>query len=138
MDENHRTVGGSPMANIKTMIAPRATQRLHHHKMHIALCLVATILMAAVLTFLPATTPTQWIICIIACCCPLGIAFAPVPMSVISFAVVLLLMFTPGISLSDAGSIIHMLTPLAIGTLAYSTPTQWSIWGLVTSIVTLR
>ena len=77
------------------------------------------------------------IICIIACCCPLGIAFAPVPMSVISFAVVLLLMFTPGISLSDAGSIIHMLTPLAIGTLAYSTPTQWSIWGLVTSIVTL-
>ncbi|MFR4831890.1 MAG: hypothetical protein ACLUA4_03970 [Bifidobacterium sp.] len=30
-----------------------------------------------------------------------------------------------------------MLTPLAIGTLAYSTPTQWSIWGLVTSIVTL-
>ncbi len=137
MDENHRTVGGSPMANIKTMIAPRATQRLHHHKMHIALCLVATILMAAVLTFLPATTPTQWIICIIACCCPLGIAFAPVPMSVISFAVVLLLMFTPGISLSDAGSIIHMLTPLAIGTLAYSTPTQWSIWGLVTSIVTL-
>ena len=67
MDENHRTVGGSPMANIKTMIAPRATQRLHHHKMHIALCLVATILMAAVLTFLPATTPTQWIICIIAC-----------------------------------------------------------------------
>lgn len=58
--------------------------------------LVATILMAAVLTFLPATTPTQWIICIIACCCPLGIAFAPVPMSVISFAVVLLLMFTPG------------------------------------------
>lgn len=22
MDENHRTVGGSPMANIKTMIAP--------------------------------------------------------------------------------------------------------------------
>lgn len=137
MDENHRTVGGSPMANIKTMIAPRTTQRLHHHKMHIALCLVATILMAAVLTFLPATTPTQWIICIIACCCPLGIAFAPVPMSVISFAVVLLLMFTPGISLSDAGSIIHMLTPLAIGTLAYSTPTQWSVWGLVTSIVTL-
>ena len=129
MDENHRTVGGSPMANIKTMIAPRTTQRLHHHKMHIALCLVATILMAAVLTFLPATTPTQWIICIIACCCPLGIAFAPVPMSVISFAVVLLLMFTPGISLSDAGSIIHMLTPLAIGTLAYSTPTQWSVWG---------
>ena len=48
MDENHRTVGGSPMANIKTMIAPRTTQRLHHHKMHIALCLVATILMAAV------------------------------------------------------------------------------------------
>ncbi len=137
MDENHRTVGSSPMANIKTMIVTTAEQRLHHHKMHIALCLVATILMAAVLTFLPATTPAQWIICIIACCCPLGIAFAPVPMSVISFVVVLLLMFTPGISLSDAGSIIHMLTPLAIGTLAYSTPTQWSIWGLVASIVTL-
>lgn len=137
MDENHRTVGGSSMANIKTMIVPRAMQRLHHHKMHIALCIVTTILMVAVLAFLPATTPAQWIICIIACCCPLGIAFAPVPMSVISFAIVLLLMFTPGISLSDAGSIIHMLTPLAIGTLAYSTPTQWSIWGLVTSIVTL-
>ena len=67
MDENHRTVDSSPMANIKTMIVPRATQRLHHHKMHIALCLVTTILMAAVLTFLPATTPAQWIICIIAC-----------------------------------------------------------------------
>ena len=136
MDENHRTVGGSPMANIKTIVTT-ATQRLHHHKMHIALCLVTTILMAAVLTFFPATTPARWIICIIACCCPLGIAFAPVPMSVISFAVVLLLMFTPGISLSDAGSIIHMLTPLAIGTLAYSTPTRWSIWSLVVSIITL-
>ena len=137
MDQNHRTVGGSPMANIKAIVVTTATQRLHHHKMHIALCLVTTILMVAVLAFLPATTPAQWIICIIACCCPLGIAFAPVPMSVISFAVVLLLMFTPGISLSDAGSIIHMLTPLAIGTLAYSTPTRWSIWSLVASIITL-
>lgn len=130
MDENHRTV-------ISNTIATVIPQRLRHHKLHVALCLVTTILMIAVLAFFPAQTPMQWMACVIACCCPLGIAFAPVPMSVISFAVVLLLMFTPGISLSDAGSIIHMLTPLAIGTLAYSTPTQWSIWGLVTSIVTL-
>ena len=130
MDENHRTV----ISNTITTVIP---QRLRHHKLHVALCLVTTILMIAVLAFFPAKTPVQWVACIIACCCPLGIAFAPVPMSIVSFAVVLLLMFTPGISLSDAGSIIHMLTPLAIGTLAYSTPTRWSIWSLVASIVTL-
>lgn len=130
MDENHRTV----ISNTITTVIP---QRLRHHKLHVALCLVTTILMIAVLAFFPAKTPVQWVACIIACCCPLGIAFAPVPMSIFSFAVVLLLMFTPGISLSDAGSIIHMLTPLAIGTLAYSTPTRWSIWSLVASIITL-
>ena len=130
MDENHRTV----ISNTITTVIP---QRLRHHKLHVALCLVTTILMIAVLAFFPAKTPVQWVACIIACCCPLGIAFAPVPMSIVSFAVVLLLMFTPGISLSDAGSIIHMLTPLAIGTLAYSTPTRWSIWSLVASIITL-
>lgn len=130
MDENHRTV----ISNTISTIIP---QRLRHHKLHVALCLVTTILMIAVLAFFPAKTPVQWMACVIACCCPLGIALAPVPMSVISFAVVLLLMFTPGISLSDAGSIIHMLTPLAIGTLAYSTPTRWSIWSLVASIITL-
>ncbi|MCF2561590.1 hypothetical protein I6E06_03755 [Bifidobacterium boum] len=130
MDENHRTV----ISNTISTIIP---QRLRHHKLHVALCLVTTILMIAVLAFFPAKTPVQWMACVIACCCPLGIALAPVPMSVISFAVVLLLIFTPGISLSDAGSIIHMLTPLAIGTLAYSTPTRWSIWSLVASIITL-
>lgn len=130
MDENHRTVISSTISTI-------IPQRLRHHKLHVALCLVTTILMIAVLAFFPAKTPVQWMACVIACCCPLGIALAPVPMSVISFAVVLLLIFTPGISLSDAGSIIHMLTPLAIGTLAYSTPTRWSIWSLVASIITL-
>lgn len=137
MDKNHRTVSGSSIANLKTAIMTTAVQRLHHHKLHIALCLVTAILMVAVLVFFPAKTPVQWTICIIACCFPLGIAFAPVPMSVVSFAIVLLLIAAPGLSLSEAGSIIHMLTPLAIGTLAYSTPTRWSIWSLVASIITL-
>lgn len=137
MDENHRTVSGSSMANLKTAIMTTAARRLHHHKLHIALCLVTAILMVAVLVFLPAKAPVQWTICIIACCFPLGIAFAPVPMSVVSFAIVLLLIATPGLSLSEAGSIVYMLTPLAVGTLAYSAPARWSIWSLVASIITL-
>ena len=68
MDENHRTV----ISNTISTVIP---QRLRHHKLHVALCLVTTILMIAVLAFFPAKTPVQWMACVIACCCPLGIAF---------------------------------------------------------------
>lgn len=137
MDKNHRTVSCSSMATVMDTIKAVIPQRFHHHRLHVALCLVTMILMIAVLAFFPAKTPVQWVVCVIACCCPLGIAYVPVSASLVSFAMTVLLIFTPGLSLSEAGSIIYMLTPLAVGTLAYSVPTRWSIWSLIVSVATL-